>query len=153
MKTSLFTDTGVNIDGPAAALEGDIDGEQRVYNDKIDIGPNEYDWRGDFARMIGGVSVTGASPGVTTNTLGKVRVPDGGILEMSIVNKDARRVSFTVSGGELTAYGGLEEQTFTADGQYKFAPPAVLSLRFSGVGGFADILEIINKPGGVLSLW
>ena len=80
-------------------------------------------------------------------------IPDGGALELSIANKDARRLSFAVSGGELSATGGIEGATFTADGLYKFSPPAVLSLRFSGEGGFADILEIINRPGGILTLW
>lgn len=152
VKTSLFTDTGVNIDGPAAALAGDIDRGQRVYNGKIDIGPNEYDWRSDFAGMIGGASVLKASPEVTTNALGKVRIPDGGALELSVAGKDARRLSFSVSGGELSAAGGLESETFTADGLYKFSPPAILSLVFSGENGYADIGEVINKPGCIFTL-
>ena len=153
VKTALFTDTGVNIAGPAAALAGDIDGGQRVYNGKIDIGPNEYDWRGDFARAIGGVSVTKASPEVTTNALGKVRLPDGAVLEMSVAGKDARRISFAVDGGELSATGGINDETFTADGLYKFVPPAALTFSFAGDGGYADIIEVINKPGGILTLW
>ena len=153
VKTALFTDTGVNIAGPAGALDGDIDGGQRVYNGKIDIGPNEYDWRGDFARMIGGVSVTRASAAVTTNALGKVRIPDGGSLEISVAGKDARRISFAVDGGELSAVGGIDDETFTADGLYKFAPPASLTFSFAGEGGYADIIEVINKPGGMLMLW
>ena len=152
VKTALFTDTGVNIAGPEEALAGDIDRGQRVYNGKIDIGPNEYDWRGDFARAIGGVSVARASAAVTTNALGKVRIPDGGSLEISVAGKDARRISFAVDGGELSSAGGIDDETFTADGLYKFAPPAALTFSFAGEGGYADIIEVINKPGGMLIL-
>ena len=44
-------------------------------------------------------------------------------------------------------------ETFTADGLYKFAPPASLTFSFAGDGGSADIIEVINKPGGILTLW
>ena len=58
----------------------DLDGSQRVYNAKLDIGAFEYDWRGDFAKRIGKsrkFAVTEASPAVTTNGLGQVKLTDG----------------------------------------------------------------------------
>ena len=42
-----------------------VDGGQRVYNGRVDIGAYEYDWRADFAAAIGGgVTVSQASPKV-----------------------------------------------------------------------------------------
>ena len=58
----------------------DAGGGQRIYNGTVDIGCFEYDWRGDYAKAIGGgVSVTKASPGVVLRD-GAVRLVDGEML-------------------------------------------------------------------------
>ncbi|MBR6586124.1 MAG: hypothetical protein IKK82_01770, partial [Kiritimatiellae bacterium] len=56
----------------------DVADGQRVYNGKIDIGCGEYDFRGDFARMLGSRGrIEEMGPNVTTNTLRNVVVPEG----------------------------------------------------------------------------
>ena len=54
-------------------------GGQRIYNGKIDIGPVEYDWRGEFAKRLKGrsLSVAEATANVTTNTISGVTLSDG----------------------------------------------------------------------------
>ena len=54
-------------------------GGQRVYNGKLDIGPGEYDWRGEFTRRLSAWSlvVTGASATVTTNAVAGLSLYDG----------------------------------------------------------------------------
>jgi hypothetical protein len=151
-RSSFLVDAGSADALAYSGMEQDLSGGQRVYNGKIDIGPNEYDWRADFAGMIGGVSVTKASPEVTTNAVGKVRIPDGGSMEIVPLGRDARKLAFRVADGELSAAGGLSEETYTTDGQYPFATPANLSLSFLGEGGYADIVEILNRPGSILMI-
>ena len=103
VKTALFTDRGVNVVEPAESMAKDIEGIQRIYNGAADIGPNEYDWRRDFSSAIGGVTVKEASPGVTTNALGKVRLPDGASIDVVPTSLNARRITF--AGEKLVTAG------------------------------------------------
>ena len=61
------------------AIDKDLDGNQRIYNNAIDIGCYEYDARDDFARTLkpnGGVVVTNASPTVE-QTVDGILIRDG----------------------------------------------------------------------------
>ncbi|MBO5751638.1 MAG: hypothetical protein J6R80_04465 [Kiritimatiellae bacterium] len=144
---SKFVDAGSSVALDHQHMEKDLEGGQRVYNCKIDIGPWEYDYRSYFASRIGGVTVEEASANVTTNEIGQVRLLDGASIALTPLSPDARRLSMNVENGELSAEGGIIPETFSSASTYKFKPPATLYLSFAGAGGYADVLDIINKPG------
>ena len=67
LKGSVVIDAGSIALSQPPAIDKDLDGNQRIYNNAIDIGCYEYDARDDFARTLkpnGGVVVTNASPTV-----------------------------------------------------------------------------------------
>ena len=92
---------------------------QRVYNGQIDVGCGEYDFRGDFAAMLGPrVVISEMGPNVTTNAVPNVVVPEGDSITLSVPTrnpgKDAKyELVYTPDGGEQTvvsetsAYGFL----------------------------------------------
>ena len=132
-RTSWLVDAGAT---KYATKGGDTDfgGGQRVYNGKVDIGPFEYDWRERYAADIGkAVEVTRASPGVV-EVEGRVTIPDGASLAVTILGDDVKGVNVRVSGGELAASGGVADETLTEDALYKIAGPADLLFAYSGEG-------------------
>ena len=79
LKGSVVIDAGDIALSRPPAIDKDIDGNQRIYNNAIDIGCYEYDARDDFARTLkpnGGVVVTNASPTVE-QTEGGILIRDG----------------------------------------------------------------------------
>ena len=145
--TSKFVDAGSSVALDHQHMEKDLEGGQRVYNCKIDIGPWEYDYRSYFASRIGGVTVEEASSNVTTNEIAQVRLLDGASIALTPLSPDARRLALNVVDGELSAEGGLADETLTSEATYKFKPPATLQLSFTGLDGYTDLTDIINKPG------
>ena len=95
-------------------------GGQRIYNGQIDIGPGEYDWRGDFTQALtkkpDQLAVGAATPDVTTNALGQVALSDGDSVTLalslpfggysSFALDKAEGVSATVDGAALEPAGG-----------------------------------------------
>jgi len=141
---SAFVDAG-GADGWALAGAKDLAGSQRVYNGAIDIGPWEYDWRGEFKRAIGpGLTVDAASPTVTL-TGGRVRLDDGATMELGV--RPLRRMYFDVQGGELTANG-----VPVTGGDVNLVRVSDLKLAFKGAGGHADIMRAERKSGMVVIL-
>ena len=116
---------------------GDIAGGQRVYNGRIDVGCGEYDFRPDFSRILGvrgGVAAMG--PGVTTNAVAGIAVPEGENILLSLSPRTAGKTSgyelvYTPQGGTETVVSETTAEAFvrTLEG-----PCAVQSLkRFSGM--------------------
>ena len=97
--------SNVGIDAANASLytDGDKDafGGQRVYNNALDIGAVEADWRAKYAADLGGrygFSVTAASPEVEETVGGKVRLVSDTTLDAAWLNgARARKCSFTFS--------------------------------------------------------
>lgn len=97
---------------------------QRVYNGKIDIGCGEYDFRGDFASLLGSRAVIEAmGPNVTTNTAQNVVVPEGESIAMSVAPKASDRTTqyelvYNPEGGSQTvvAEKSTDAFTYTLDG-------------------------------------
>lgn len=151
-RDSAFVDAGGTAEGGLAGAI-DLAGLPRVSNGAIDVGPWEYDWRGDFAKAIGGrgTAVSVASAGVTLSEAGLVRLTDGERLICTVTDVRKATLPFAVSGGTLTLDDGTGERTFTADGDCAHAArPVTFTLAFSGEG-YADILRL-KSDGGLLLL-
>lgn len=109
----------------------DVDGVQRVYNGAVDAGCCEYDWRGIFARRLGGAAaeVPFVSPGVVIDReSGNVVLSDGCRLQIELNNpelKDTKyetRWSVTGTGVLSVMRNGVLAGTFTSSdsGMYEF---------------------------------
>jgi hypothetical protein len=89
----------------------DFSDGQRVYNGQIDIGCGEYDFRSDFASLLGPRAVISEmGPNVTTNAASDVVVPEGESIALSVTPRSSDR---------LTHY----ELVYTEDGK----PQTVIS--------------------------
>ena len=118
MSGSPAIDAGLNAsleEGKTADV--DVAGGQRIYNGIVDIGAFEYDWRGDFAKMLLSstrFSVTQADPQVVRTDAGKILVRSG-TLGTCWTSAGCRFANFQVTGaGTLTVTQGEDVQTFTA---------------------------------------
>ena len=86
----------------------DFAGGQRIYNGQIDIGCGEYDFRPDFASLLGPRAVISEmGPNVTTNAASDIVVPEGESIAMSVVPLSADRNTqykfvYTPDGGPQT---------------------------------------------------
>ena len=135
----------------------DVAGGQRVYNGAIDIGPGEYDWRGDFAKTLArkGVAVEAASANVTTNAVAGLDLRDGERLEFVCTAKTDGKVSFSVTGaGTVTVtYGG--EPLEPVGGAYSVAvgtgTSEVFAVSYAGEG-VATVSDVILPRLGSLLL-
>ena len=144
-RTSFLVDAGAT---EYAYLGGefDIDKSQRVYNATVDIGPFEYDWRKHYSQAIGNTShVTYASPMVKAED-GKVTIPNGEAISLSVDGKGIKGVAVLVPEGELFATGGQNDETITQDTIYKIKTPSNLTFAYNG-NAAATIDTIVNKPG------
>ena len=88
--------------------EVDLYGTPRILNRSIDIGAVEYDWRPTFSAAIGRrFTMTYASPSVTTNLTGGLRVTEGAVAG-TMLSAGAYQIVFELPGGSLAAYVGGE---------------------------------------------
>ena len=101
----------------------DMNGGQRIYNGQIDIGCGEYDFRSDFAKMLGSRAVISEmGPNVTTNAVPNVVVPEGESITVSMEPKSAGEtlyeLVYTPDGGSETVVSETSEEAFsyTLDG-------------------------------------
>jgi len=140
-KSEHFCDAGVNVAGQENGT--DITGGQRIYNGTVDLGPSEYDWRGDYAAALGAAEVTAVSPAVKLTDAGKVRLTHGTALCLKTAAK-ANRLPFEIEDGTLT----VGETAYTASGKCKLG--ATAELAFDGEG-YAD-LGLLYRPGMVFML-
>ena len=149
-----------------AASLGDLDadGNQRIYNGRIDAGCCEFDWRPVYARIIGGARATveTASPEVVRRDDGRaVSLVDGTSVDVVL---SARRpgslryelkVKVTGAGTLTVTRDGETWRTFTTQGgEETFAyesADATQSLTFAFAGaGNADILSCRSPSGASL---
>ena len=108
---------------PAQAVQfrndRDLANGQRVYNGKIDIGCGEYDFRGDFARILGARAVISEmGPNVTTNAVPDIVVPEGESIAMSVAPLASDRntqykFAYTPDGGSQTVVSEKSTDAFT----------------------------------------
>ena len=119
------------VDGADAAIAGaalgtvDLHGNARISNGAPDIGPSEYDWRGDYGTLLGrDVTVTEASPLVKAlDGTRRLRIPAGCSVVATVTDAVERKVDVAVSGGTLTIKAGETTiGTYTADARVIFTP-------------------------------
>jgi len=97
----------------------DVADGQRIYNGKIDIGCDEYDFRGDFARMLGSRGrIVEMGPNVTTNAARNVVVPEGESVAVSVTPKSSDRntryeLVYTPDGGSQTKISESSTDAFS----------------------------------------
>ena len=163
-RSDLLIDAGVAADHVypsafASELGKDLAGGQRVYNQKIDIGCGEYDWRGDFTAQLGakGVAVEAASANVTTNDLAGLVLSDGDTLKLKLTTKaDGKASLLAVVAGvaTLTVKVG-ETEVPGVDGLYSFdvtAGETVVEISLSGTGTATLSGVTIPRTGMLLLL-
>ena len=99
-------DRGDNSVSTEALGDTDVYGTPRILNGALDIGAVEYDWRPAFAAALGRrFTMTYASPSVTMNATGGLRVPGGEIVGV-VDEKGAYYIAFSLTGGTLAVYVG-----------------------------------------------
>ena len=92
---------------------------QRIYNGEIDVGCGEYDFRGDFAAMLGQRAVISEmGPNVTTNVACNIVVPEGDAIVLSMSplrpgREFAYDLVYTPDGGEEVAISGKSTEEFS----------------------------------------
>ena len=126
VRGSVAIDAGSRTAQYACTNEFDLAGVQRIYNNALDCGCFEYDWRGDYSRLLttsGRFAVTSAPPacvaapngvllidgtlrsawsvnGYRTFFSAKVRVTGGGVLR--VLQNGTEVASLVASDGEQT---------------------------------------------------
>ena len=104
--------------------EADFACGQRIYNGQIDVGCGEYDFRGDFAGMLGKRAVISEmGPNVTTNAVPNVVVPAGESITLSMAPRASGRETryelvYTPEGGSQAVISESSAEAFsrTLDG-------------------------------------
>jgi hypothetical protein len=124
--TSVLIDAGVNsyydekFPAQFAQFKGrDSANGQRVYNCRIDIGGGEYDFRGDFAKMLGARGVIEEmGPNVTTNAASDIVVPEDESIAVSVAPFSSERDTnyrfvYTPDGGSQTVISEKSTEAFS----------------------------------------
>ena len=104
--------------------DDDVANGQRIYNGQIDIGCGEYDFRGDFAALLGPRAIISEmGPNVTTNAARNVVVPDGESITVAMAPLSSSRntcytLVYTPEGGSPAAVSEKSTAPFsrTLDG-------------------------------------
>ena len=155
--------------GRLAAYEGDeiypldIDGKQRVFNGEIDVGCYEFDWRGVFSQRLRR-PVVAASPSVTTNSAGGLRLFGNGAKLSVCYNEsglDSVSSSFkvqVVGEGQLSVYRNNSQAAWAVvdagvgEKELSFNPSGSMvefSFEFSGEG-YAELSKFSRYAGIVI---
>ncbi len=145
--------------------EKDVYGGQRVFNGARDLGALDADWRGHYAKTLGGsrITVTEVDPAVVEKN-GKIQIPEGK-LELAWRVPEGRQIrhtmGLTVNGSGVlsvtkngTEYADVSEGT---SGAYSFTAGGTTSMTFAynpdaDADGFAEIGGFSAPVGTVLSI-
>lgn len=135
--------------------ETDVSGNPRVLNGAIDIGCYEADWKGQYAKDLGGRRATVTAATVNVRDVdGKVVLADGAGLALELAAKECTvKIEFTVTDGTLTVMrGGEVFGTYTAGQTLSLNDTADLeSFAFSYEGtGNATLACCRAQPGVML---
>lgn len=147
----------------AEDMASDCCGGQRVYNNALDIGAVEADWRAKYAADLGGrhgISVTAASPEVEEAADGKVRLVSGTSLDTSWLNGvKARKCSFAFSldaGSTLVVTLDGVSTTYDTAGTHEFRfrgmAGSEVAVSVACTAGTAELLSADHLGGTILSI-
>ena len=157
LPTSPLIDAANSTLVPPECLTGDVDGLQRIWNAKLDIGPFEYVWTNEYTAAICGrhAEVSGASE-MTELKDAAIDIPDGESLSITWKGGAAGETAkLTVSAlaGSLKVYRG-DECILEVDeaGTYEIeSVAATTELKFVANGGTATITGFVpDRPGLIL---
>ena len=115
---------------------------QRIYGGTVDVGPYEYDLRGDFRRDLSRkLAVTSASTNVVETAAHKVLLTDGQSVAVELAARQTKPLRmifpFAVTDGTLAiAVNGTVVREATADGEwsYELKPGDEVVFSFAGSG-------------------
>ena len=115
---------------------------QRIYGGTVDVGPYEYDLRGDFRRDLSRkLAVTSASTNVVETAAHKVLLTDGQSVAVELAARQTKPLQmifpFAVTDGTLAiAVNGTVVREATADGEwsYELKPGDEVVFSFAGSG-------------------
>ena len=145
--------------------ERDVYGVQRVFNGARDLGALDADWRGHYAKTLGGsrITVTEVDPAVVEEN-GKIQIPEGK-LELAWRVPEGRQIKHTmglaVNGSGVlsvtkngTEYADVSEGT---SGAYSFTAGGTTMMTFAynpdvEGDGYAEIGGFSAPIGTVLSI-
>ena len=120
----------------------DVNGNQRIFNAKVDVGPFEFDWRPVYAADLkaSDITVTEASPEVVETSEKNVRLVDGAAVAMTWPGEgESHVVRYEVEGeGTLTMTDENGSATSITESGYKIVsettPGSALTFTFAGTG-------------------
>ena len=124
---------------------------QRIYGGAVDVGPYEYDLRGDFRRDLSRkLTVTSASTNVVETAAHKVLLTDGQSVAVELAARQTKPLRmifpFAVTDGTLAiAVNGTLVREATADGEwsYELKPGDEVVFSFAGSGS-AELGRVIG---------
>ena len=157
LPTSPLIDAGDSTLVPAECLAGDVDGLQRIWNAKLDIGPFEYVPTNEFSAAICGrhAEVSGASE-MTELKDAAIDIPDGETLSITwkgAAAGETAKLTVSALAGNLKVYRG-DECILEVDeaGTYEITSVAATTeLKFVAEGGKATITGFKpDLPGLIL---
>ena len=132
-------------------------GGQRIYNGQIDIGPGEYDWRGDFTQAItkkpDQLAVDAATPDVTTNAIGQVALSGGDSVTLALTLPVGGLVSFTLDNAEGVAVTVDGEALAPEGSAFSFQAEAgehTVVIEYEGAGQTAITEFLLPKRGFIM---
>ncbi|MGN0847434.1 MAG: hypothetical protein ACI4RA_08645 [Kiritimatiellia bacterium] len=157
-RVSVLVDAGAaDVTSGELLAAGDIVGNPRVSNGRLDVGAFEYDWRGDYAATLAPrhLAVVEADAGVTLAETG-VALPAGGALVVEWTVPSAGQLTFSLAltgAGTLTVRIGEEELTFTEAGTFRL-PGAEgvnrITFAYSAEDGSTVVLSGFRQANGTI---
>ena len=152
-------DFGVNLsyetNCPAVFADLDFAGGQRIYNGTIDCGAGEFDWRGTYAKVLGGKqsAVEAVSSNVVTaDDLKSLALGADAVLRMTVLTGVSGMCSFSPSGTVSVKLNGNELAPIADEYSFEVESGSPAALEISAVGSDVVTLTKFSLPKSGLML-
>lgn len=140
---------------PAVFANLDFAGGQRIYNGTIDCGAGEFDWRGAYAKVLGGkqAAVEAASSNViAADDLKSLALGAGAVLRMAVVTGVSGMCSFSPSGTVSVKLNGNVLAPIAGEYSFEVESGSPAALEISAVGSDVVTLTKFSLPKSGLML-